>query len=194
MEDKRITKTKRNLKETMVSLLRRIPFEKINVTGLCKKADTSRITFYTYYDDKYSLISEIMEDYHREAVEDYHKMQELNNPKRNVLTGYFNMLDSILHLYTNHPNFFEMVSSDKNPYLFSAFYQYVFHNVENYIEQHSTKIRAKYPAAMTATLLCNGLLGVINECYKTKKTIEKMIPAIRNMYKDILMSNLFVMA
>jgi hypothetical protein len=31
VEDKRIIKTKRNLKETMVSLLRRIPFEKINV-------------------------------------------------------------------------------------------------------------------------------------------------------------------
>ena len=104
------------------------------------------------------------------------------------------MLDSILHLYTKHPDFFEMVSSDKNPYLFAAFYQYIFHNVENYIERHSSKIRAKYPAAMTATLLCNGLLGVINECYKTKKTIEKMIPAIRNMYKDILMSNLFVRA
>ncbi|MBR5479927.1 MAG: TetR/AcrR family transcriptional regulator [Clostridia bacterium] len=194
MEDKRITKTKRNLKETMVALLHRIPFEKINVTSLCKQAETSRITFYTYYDDKYSLISEIMEDYHREAVEDYRRMQKENNPKNNVLTGYFNMLDCILHLYTNHPNFFEMVSSDRNPYLFSAFYQYVFHNVENYIKEHSSKIRAKYPAAMTATLLCNGLLGVINECYKTKKTIEKMIPAIRNMYKDLLMSNLFITA
>ena len=32
-----------------------MPFEKITVTELCRAADVSRITFYTYYDDKYAL-------------------------------------------------------------------------------------------------------------------------------------------
>ena len=48
--DKRILKTKRNLKQTLLSMMDEKPFEKIGVTELCNRAETSRITFYTYYD------------------------------------------------------------------------------------------------------------------------------------------------
>ena len=69
MEDKRIIKTRRNIKSTMIRILQTKPFEKITVSELCREGQISRITFYTYYDDKYALIDEMVADYIREAGE-----------------------------------------------------------------------------------------------------------------------------
>ena len=63
MEDKRVIKTKRNLKRTMIEMICDMPFEKITVSELCRLGETSRITFYTHYDDKYDLAEEIFGDY-----------------------------------------------------------------------------------------------------------------------------------
>ena len=49
MEDKRITKTKKNLKYTLVDMLAEQPFEKITITELCSRTEISRITFYSHY-------------------------------------------------------------------------------------------------------------------------------------------------
>ena len=55
MTDIRIVKTKRHLKQALVKMLEDTPFEKLTVAELCRRAETSRITFYTHYDDKYDL-------------------------------------------------------------------------------------------------------------------------------------------
>ena len=51
MEDRRIKKTKKNLKATLIEMLADMPFEQITITSLCSQADISRITFYTHYSD-----------------------------------------------------------------------------------------------------------------------------------------------
>ncbi len=192
--DKRIIKTKRNLKETLIKLIKEKPFEKINVTNLCKLAQTSRITFYTYYEDKYALLEELFQDFTDETVAKYHALQAKNNPDKNTLKGYFNMLESIMSLYENNRDILKHTSQDKNPYLFSSFYHRVYRNVENYITKHESQLKSKYPASMTATMLCTGLLGVLNECYRSEHSIKNLLPYIRDMYKDLLMSNLFITA
>ena len=87
-EDKRVAKTKRNLKETMIELLQEMPFEKITVTELCRRGETSRITFYTYYEDKYALVNEMFADYIQEADQNYHDLQARNNPGGDGFIGY----------------------------------------------------------------------------------------------------------
>ena len=52
MEDRRIVKTKRNLKEALIAMLDKEDFEHISITELCRKAEVSRITFYSHYSDK----------------------------------------------------------------------------------------------------------------------------------------------
>ena len=54
-EDRRILKTKKNLKRTLIELLSQKAFEQISVKELCETAQTSRITFYTHYNDKYHM-------------------------------------------------------------------------------------------------------------------------------------------
>lgn len=48
MEDRRVIKTKKNLKATLIEMMGEIPFEQISITELCKRAEISRITFFTH--------------------------------------------------------------------------------------------------------------------------------------------------
>ena len=89
--DKRVVKTKRTIKRTLVELLATMPFEKITVTELCRAADVSRITFYTYYDDKYALADELFRDDMAKAEERYRALQAENNPRK-IPTNSYRML------------------------------------------------------------------------------------------------------
>ena len=107
MEDKRIIKTKQNLKQTMIGLLARFPFERVTVCELCRAGMTSRITFYTHYDDKYALVEDMFCGYIGEAVRTTTDCRRKTiPPSREALQGYYNMLDCILNLYYNNLAFF----------------------------------------------------------------------------------------
>ena len=99
MEDKRITKTKKNLKYTLVDMLAEQPFEKITITELCSRTEISRITFYSHYSDKYALVDEMFQDMIVLGTKEYEKKQNETNPDRNEIKSYCNILDSILDIY-----------------------------------------------------------------------------------------------
>ena len=80
MEDRRITKTKRSLKTALIDMLAKEDFEHISITELCRRADVSRITFYSHYNDKYALLDDIFEDMLRIGTEDYYRRQREYNP------------------------------------------------------------------------------------------------------------------
>lgn len=58
-EDKRVRRTKRQMKEALVDLLREKEFDKVTVKDIIEKADYNRTTFYNHYQDKYDLVEEI---------------------------------------------------------------------------------------------------------------------------------------
>ena len=57
--DKRIEKTKHMIKSAMLNLMKKKSFNKITVKEICDNAFTSRITFYTYYENKNELVEDI---------------------------------------------------------------------------------------------------------------------------------------
>ena len=118
MEDKRITKTKRNIKATLTAILQEMPFEKISVAEICRRGDISRITFYAHYEDKYALAEEIFSDHMQEAQDKYHMLQAENNPKNNGFIGYQNLLDAILSLYYDNKPSFPIQPQAKIPIFF----------------------------------------------------------------------------
>ena len=96
MSDLRIKKTKSVLKSTLSSMLNEKSYEKINVTDICKKANISRITFYSHYNDKFSIIDEIIEEYTAMAKIIFQKKQIENNKKNNIsyISDYNNCIYS----------------------------------------------------------------------------------------------------
>ncbi len=60
--DRRTAYTKNTVKDAMLELLAEIPFEKITVAALCRRADIVRTTFYLHYDSLTDVIKELADD------------------------------------------------------------------------------------------------------------------------------------
>jgi AcrR family transcriptional regulator len=56
--DRRISKTKKVIKDCFIQLIREKGFEKITVKDLTEKANINRGTFYLHYKDKYDLLEQ----------------------------------------------------------------------------------------------------------------------------------------
>jgi AcrR family transcriptional regulator len=58
-EDRRIVRTRRMIDEAMMTLLEEKPFNEINVTELCEKADINRNTFYAHYEKPLDVLKHL---------------------------------------------------------------------------------------------------------------------------------------
>ena len=193
MEDKRIRKTKRNLKNTLIQMLSEQSLEKVSVTELCRRAETSRITFYAHYNDKYALVDEIFQDMLETGTKDYRRRQRENNPGNDFVLGYANMLDSILAIYYDRFEFFRHTDPGKNPYLAFAFYNIVLDTVELHTNRvRRGELKLKYSARQIAGFVCFGLFGFINECHVEKTPLETIKEDCRILLTDILESDVVV--
>lgn len=61
-EDLRIVKTRRNIEQTFLRLLKEEPFDKITVRMVCEEALVNKGTFYRHYEDKYDLARKTVDD------------------------------------------------------------------------------------------------------------------------------------
>ena len=188
MEDKRIVKTKRSLKKALTDMLEKEDFEHISITELCRKAEVSRITFYSHYSDKYALVDEIFNDMLKIGTEDYYRRQEKNNPSGRLTAGYVNMLDSILQVYYDQFDFFQHTDPEKNPYLASRMYSIILDTVEMHTLHIRKRLRLKYSPKKIAGFVCFGMFGFVNEAHNEKVPQEQINKEARNLLTDLLRS------
>jgi len=191
-EDKRVKKTKKNLKRTLVALLGDKPFEQITVTELCEASETSRITFYTHYADKYELVNDLFSDMAEEAERNYERVQRENNPQRNIATGWCNLLDCILNLYYSHIALFSKAAQAENPYLSFLFYQYVLRYVERHIADEGDTLNLKYSAKKTTGFICYGLWGFINAAHSEKASVDLVKKQARELLLGLIESDALI--
>lgn len=187
MEDKRIRKTKRSLKAALTEMLSKEEFERISITELCRKAEVSRITFYSHYSDKYALLDEIFDDMLQIGTEDYYRRQRENNPSGKLAAGYVNMLDSILELYYDRFDFFQHTNPERNPYLASRLYSIILDTVE--MHTLHVKMPLKYSPKKIAGFVCFGMLGFVNESHKEKTALPRIRQEARELLTDLLRSD-----
>ena len=60
--DLRIIKTKKNIYDAFISLMSEKTFEEIKVSEICDRALINRSTFYSHFDDKYTLFDSLISD------------------------------------------------------------------------------------------------------------------------------------
>ncbi|MCQ2453207.1 MAG: TetR/AcrR family transcriptional regulator [Clostridia bacterium] len=191
MEDKRVLRTKRNIKQTLISLLDNEPFEKISVSEICRIGATSRITFYNYYGDKAALAEELLKDYTEEAIAHYHRLQIENNPENNVTLGYTNLLECILQTVLRHHDFSRHLDPQENPYLYNLTYNSLIQQVTSYISAHSAELTPAEKPETLAALFCSGLWCVISNGRKNGEDTAVTADRVRTLFQSMLSSSLF---
>ena len=107
--DRRVRYTKQVIKENFLELLLHRPSHKITVKELCEKAEINRTTFYSHYDDIYSLTEEL-------------QMESINEIKQSLLKYSAKEKDMVLYfvkvLKENHPFYNEYIFHDENSKFF----------------------------------------------------------------------------
>ncbi|MCM3179053.1 TetR/AcrR family transcriptional regulator [Cytobacillus horneckiae] len=70
-EDKRILRTRNNLKKAMLELINNKDFQDISITEITKVAHCNRVTFYSHYENSTLLLADIFQDYLNELAKYY---------------------------------------------------------------------------------------------------------------------------
>lgn len=102
-EDLRIIKTKKNLYNALLNLMREKSFEEIKVADICTEALVNRSTFYAHYEDKYELLSSCINDLKQSLTDELKKNKNINSTKEYYL--------EMIRLFLNH------IEDKKNDYL-----------------------------------------------------------------------------
>lgn len=190
MEDRRVIKTKKNIRESFIRLLSEKPFDDITVTELCAAAGMSRITFYTHYSDKYELTENLFQELMKVASEDYRALQE-NNPDRDPVVSYCNLLDCILNLYESNTLFLRQMSQRRNPYLYYSFYNHMFHRIEAILDSEQKRLYPRFGAKKFTAFICNGLWAYIDAGYNEGCGVAELRAETKLLLTSLLRSEMF---
>lgn len=188
-EDKRILKTKRNLKNTLIELLNEKTFEQITVKEICERSQTSRITFYTHFADKYELLDSIFQEYLASARNEYADLNKLNNPEKNPIQNYCNLLESILDLCLSTIPFLNNTFPSDGSYINTSFYHYLYKYVEHRVERESAYLEYKYSVSRIASFLAYGFWGYITKCKEESVPLEDAKKEARELLVSLLENN-----
>ncbi|NLS38372.1 hypothetical protein GHU05_05455 [Fructobacillus tropaeoli] len=86
-EDQRTRITKKIFRSTLIDLLKEKRLHRINVTELCRQAELSRATFYTYYVDVFDLFENIERDVYQQ-LEDLLLESDSNDSRLEGIVRY----------------------------------------------------------------------------------------------------------
>ena len=67
--DRRVRKTRRDIHDALITLMRKTPYSRIRVSQIAEMADISRSTFYLHYETKDDLLLSVMD----EVIDQYFK-------------------------------------------------------------------------------------------------------------------------
>ncbi len=114
MMDLRVYKTRRNIKNTLLSLLEQKPLEDVTITELCGAAMINRKTFYRHY----SAVNAVLADIENDLVEDF--LRVMRDKDTSCLEA-FKILDCIQEfVLKNKAHHTLRISVKRLPYDFSA--------------------------------------------------------------------------
>lgn len=189
--DKRILKTKKNLKQTLLKMMDEKPFEKIGVTELCNRAETSRITFYTYYGDKYELLQELYQDMQAEMEERFDELQKGNNPGDDALRSYHNLVQAVIEKYDKHMDFFKHMKPIESQELWSTYYNFALKHLEEFKDTYNDRIAMRYPSKQICVSLLLGFWGFLMTGYSEGADPRQLERDAMHLIDDMIESGVY---
>lgn len=134
-EDRRIRKTKSAIKKAFIQLLKEKDLDKITVQDISDQADINRGTFYLHYEDKYTLLSD-MEDEYISEIWSLTQFNQFNANSPETIADEFinNTLTKILqHIADNMDFYHTILQLDRKSKLEDKIYFLIKENMQKYI-------------------------------------------------------------
>lgn len=193
-EDTRVTRSKRDLRNAFMELIKVIPFEKIAVTDVCRKAMINKMTFYKHYQDKYALLDDciktVAENVYYACVPDADIDKRISDDP----AGFFaDLLSKVMEECYRKKDILLSLVYGKNTSL-----RFVVENcckqiVEQLMKRLSQVYDFKYPLSVITSFVTGGFANVITECLIVSNfSMEKFNTYSRLFFNDLLNSKLIM--
>lgn len=183
--DRRIVRTKKDIKETFIALLAEKSFEKISVKDITEHANINRGTFYLHYLDKYDLLEKLEEEL-------FQKVQAIIDE-----TVFANHLDGadfanerlpflirLLQCFQEEAAFMKVILSPNGDANFKEKIRQVFlYNWESIIPHISKTDQLNYPLDLFIVYVSSAHLGVLT--YWLQHDLKQSPEEIAAMMFDI---------
>ncbi len=190
--DFRIYRSKRDLRNALLSLLKEEAFEKISVKDICDYAHINKMTFYRHYDDKYDLLNDatnsIAEEIYKKCASSLVKNQASSLCETcalisgEVIEECFNRKEEILSVI------------DSNNSLGSEVLNGTIENIVNrLLDELSRVYNIKYKRDYVSTFIVGGYSALVAKLLRGKRLPkEQIVKGFMNIYKDAIASNLII--
>lgn len=179
------------LRDALRDLLKVEDFEKIHVSDLCRKAGVSRVTFYSWYEDKYDLLNSVFEEMLDKSRMNFEVLQKENNPGDDPLAAYGNFLDVLLTLHETDTDFLSRAIEEEDQWLYWSYHMFIVKGLEIFMEKYTGKLDSRFPTEQTAAFLCGGLWEFIGTARKNKLSGAEIRRQSEDLLHCLLSSGIF---
>lgn len=183
--DRRIVRTKKDIKDTFIALLAEKSFEKISVRDITEQANINRGTFYLHYLDKYDLLEKLEEQLFQkvQAIIDETVFAERLDGV-DFASERIPFLTRLLQCFQEEAAFMKVILSPNGDANFKEKIRQVFlYNWENIIPHISKADQLNYPLDLFIMYVSSAHLGVLT--YWLQNDLKQSPEEIAAMLFDI---------
>jgi AcrR family transcriptional regulator len=159
--DRRIDKTKKVLKETLVSLMEEKELRKITISEITTRANVNRGTFYLHYLDIYDMVEKLGD----EIIDKIKEIVDSNNPlAMNYL--YLPVLVKIVEYFYQDQQFIRaMISPNGDPFFLGRIQKIMIEHTMKLYKKDFKYYDENY-VRVIMTFIVSGGVGVFTEWFK----------------------------
>lgn len=186
--DKRIVRTKRLLRRSLLELISREAYDKITVTKICLNAGIGRGTFYTYYSDKNILLVDCFKEMRENAKSYFHQLQLSNNKANDLIPAVYNLIEAMQYTSSKISDKRNMLMA--NGYIQSEYFRYVNDMMVYFEDLYNDVLSLRYDRERLNAFLSLGMWGFMN--IKTDSNTQDTMTACKRLIEDLYASNIFI--
>ncbi len=189
-EDLRVAKTRRALHTAILNLVTKQDINKITIKDICDEALINRMTFYKYYEDKYHLLNNVLQECLEKTIprtlEDANltSWEEFFSKEYSVL---FRMIDTI----GENKELLNIYKKNNNMQIHKVIYDVLYMYISNMIPQFELKLD-RSSNEILCSFLAGGCASALAYWAKNQDTVsnEEMNEYVKNIFLSVFVPKL----
>lgn len=167
--DLRVIKTKKNIYQSLLELMKDYVFEDIKVSQICEKAMINRSTFYAHFDDKYSLFKDFIDDLKGTLKVELNKNKNISSSKE-----YYMELIRLLitHFEMKKDVYSALIQNNRNSIAMDMIHEALRDDIYSHIK-NGEQLGNKIPIEFTLNFYLGAIFYVGMEWITTKEKYTK---------------------
>lgn len=172
-EDVRIKKSKRDLRNALIELLRTNTFADTTVMCICEKAMVNRMTFYKHYQDKYALLDDCLDNIKDEILDACEA--KLNRKIEECTLCEFTMalIEAVINTCSEYREIITSLMVEDNTLLMFIILNAIKYEVKSIVEKLCASLKPLMTVDRIASIFTGAITNVVFDWIRESKGQSK---------------------